>query len=141
MVRMSRRVRMTSVVLFVSDLGRSVVFYRELFDLAVASESDTAVLLTSDTGFHLFLRAMGADAAHPLGGVGLQYVIWTSDDDADLRTCERVLRDGNRHRRTDVVDGVTIVEGRDPDNVPVLITHPGLDQVSPPAIPRRVYEW
>lgn len=138
---MTRRVRMTSVVLFVSDLARSLAFYRDLFGLSVATRSDTAVLLTSDAGFHLFLRAMAADAAHPLGGVGLQYVIWTSENEVDLRACEQALRAANAHRGTETVDGVTIVEGRDPDDVPVLITLPGLDEVSPPAIPRRVYEW
>ena len=75
---MTRGARVDSVVIFVHDLDRSVSFYADVLALQVTDRSATAALLTSDDGTQLILRAMGSKAAHVLGGVGVQYVIWTA---------------------------------------------------------------
>ena len=67
---MTPAIRIGSAVTFVQQLGRSVSFCRDVLGLAVTDESPTAALLTSPGGAQLILRAMGATAAHPLGGVG-----------------------------------------------------------------------
>jgi hypothetical protein len=39
------------------------------------------------------------------------------------------------------VDGITVVEGRRPDDVPIVVTYPGPDQAPSHKIPPRIYEW
>ena len=138
---MARGAMISSAVMFVQDLDRSVSFYQEVLGLAVTDISPTAALLTSTEGAQLILRAMGSNAAHTLGGVGFQYVVWTAGSDEDLRRCERVLRERSAHRDTRDSGGTVAVEGRDPDDIVVIITYPGPDQVPLHELPVRIYGW
>jgi catechol 2,3-dioxygenase-like lactoylglutathione lyase family enzyme len=135
------RLRLASAVMFVRELERSVSFYRELLALEVAVSDNTAALLVSPEGFQLYLRSMGPGAHHPLGQVGIQYLIWTADGEADLRRCEQVLRAWSGYVTRQTVDGFTVVEGRGPDGVPVLVTYPGPDEVPRHQLRRRIYQW
>jgi catechol 2,3-dioxygenase-like lactoylglutathione lyase family enzyme len=117
----------------VRELERSVRFYRELLALEVAVHDNTAALLVSPDGFELYLRSMGPGAHHSLGSVGIQYLIWTADGEDDLRRCEQVLRAWSDQVTRQSIDGFTVVEGRGPDNVPVLVTHPGPDEGAAPS--------
>ena len=135
------RLRLASAVMFVRELERSVRFYREVLALEVAVADRTAALLVSPDGFELYLRSMGPGAHHPLGNVGIQYLIWTADGEEDLRRCEQVLRAWSDHVTTQTVDGFILVEGRGPDGVPVLVTYPGPDEVPRQHILRRFYLW
>jgi hypothetical protein len=134
------RLRLASAVMFVQELGRSVSFYRDLLAMDVRIRNHTAALLVSPDGFQLYLRSMGSGAQHPLGHVGIQYLIWTADDEDDLRRCERLLRRSGRVT-SQTVDGITVVEGRGPDDVPIMVTYPGPDQAPSHQIPPRIYEW
>jgi catechol 2,3-dioxygenase-like lactoylglutathione lyase family enzyme len=133
--------RLESAVMFVQDLDRSVDFYREVLELEVSDHSPTACLLTSASGSQLVLRAMGSGAVHALGGVGVQYVIWTAADEEDLDRCERTLKKLSAHRETRVGGPVKAVEGRDPDNIVVMIIYPGPDQAPMHELPVRIYGW
>jgi catechol-2,3-dioxygenase len=130
-----------SVVMFVHELDRSVAFYQDVLGLTVADSSTTAALLVSTAGSQLILRAMGSNAAHPLGGVGVQYVVWTAAGREDLDRCERALRRRLAHRETRTSEAVTAVEGRDPDDIVVMITYPGPDQLPAHRLPARIYGW
>jgi catechol 2,3-dioxygenase-like lactoylglutathione lyase family enzyme len=90
--------RLDSAVMFVQDLDRSVDFYREVLALEVSDHSPTACLLTSASGSQLIVRSMGSGGVHSLGGVGVQYVIWTAADREDLDRCERTLKKLSAHR-------------------------------------------
>jgi catechol 2,3-dioxygenase-like lactoylglutathione lyase family enzyme len=138
---MAHGARLGSAVMFVQDLDRSVSFYREVLALEVADRSPTAALLVSGAGAQLILRAMGSGAVHALGGVGVQYVTWTAADEADLDRCERALKELSAHRETRVGGPVKVVEGRDPDDIVVLITYPGPDQAPLRELPVRIYGW
>jgi catechol 2,3-dioxygenase-like lactoylglutathione lyase family enzyme len=138
---MAQGTRIGSAVMFVQELDRSVSFYTELLAMRVADQSPTAALLVSPGGTQLFLRAMGANAGHPLGGVGLQYVIWTADGDEDFERCERVLKARSALRGTRSSGGVKLVEGRDPDDMVVMVTYPGPDQMPAHELPVRIYGW
>jgi len=127
--------------MFVHDLDRSVTFYQEPLALDVAVREGTAALLVSPDGFQLYLRSMGVDAAHPLGNVGVQYVVWTAEGEEDLERCERVRRSQSAHVSRQTIDGFTMVEGRGPDNVPVVVTFPGPDQAPRHQILQRIYQW
>ncbi len=127
--------------MFVQNLERSVSFYQQVLSLEVADRSPTAALLASAGGSQLILRAMGGSAVHALGGVGVQYVIWTAADEDDLDRCERVLKELSAHRDSRAAGLVRAVEGRDPDDIVVMIVHPGPDQVPLHQLPVRIYGW
>ncbi|WP_205629679.1 VOC family protein [Jiangella muralis] len=133
--------RLATAVMFVTELERSVTFYRELLGWTVTVRDDTAALLAGPDGFQLYVRSMGTNAHHPLGHVGIQYLMWTAADEADLRRCEQLLRAQDRYVSSHNGDGFSVVEGRGPDNVPVLITFPGPDQAPRHGIMKRIYEW
>jgi catechol 2,3-dioxygenase-like lactoylglutathione lyase family enzyme len=133
--------RLGSVVMFVQNLDRSVNFYRQVLALEVSDHSPTAALLTSAGGSQLILRSMGSGAVHSLGGVGVQYVIWTADDDEELDRCERALKELSAHRDTRAAGPARAVEGRDPDDIVVMIIHPGPDEVPLQELPVRIYGW
>ena len=90
---MADGVRLGSAVMFVQDLNRSVSFYTEVLALEEVDRSTTAALLVSAAGTQLILRAMGSGAAHPLGSLGVQYVVWTAAGPADLDRSERALKE------------------------------------------------
>ncbi len=140
---MAHGARLASAVTFVRDLDPSVRFYQELLALEISDRSTTAALLVSPEGAHLILRAMGGEAVHALGSTGVQYVAWVVGGEEELARCERVLRAHGNHSGTRTVHGLTVVEGRDPDGIPVLVCYPGPDQL-PPGQRRlwpRIYAW
>lgn len=138
---MADGVRLSSAVMFVRDLDRSVSFYSEVLALEEADRSTSAALLVSAAGAQLILRAMGAGAAHPLGSLGVQYVVWTAAGPADLDRSERALKNRSAHQQRRSSGGVTVIEGRDPDDLPVLIAYPGPDQMPLHELPMRIYGW
>ena len=138
---MAHGARLDSVVMFVHDLNRSVSFYSDVLKLHVADRSAAAALLIGAKRSQLILRAMGRGAEHALGGVGVQYVIWTADDADDLARCEKVLKDRSAWRDSRTTEHVTAVEGRDPDDIVVMITYPGPDQAPLHELPVRIYGW
>jgi catechol 2,3-dioxygenase-like lactoylglutathione lyase family enzyme len=138
---MAQGARLGSVVMFVHDLDRSAEFYADVLALEVADRSPTAALLTSPGGAGLILRAMGQTAPHPLGSVGVQYVIWTAAGEEDLARCERALVSRGAHRDTRSSDGLAVVEGRDPDDIVLMVTYPGPDQLPLRELPARIYGW
>ena len=138
---MAHGARLDSVVMFVHDLDRSVSFYSDVLNLHVADRSATAALLIGAKRSQLILRAMGRGAEHALGGVGVQYVIWTADDADDLAGCEKLTKHRSAWRDSRTTEHVTAVEGRDPDDIVVMITYPGPDQAPLHELPVRIYGW
>jgi catechol 2,3-dioxygenase-like lactoylglutathione lyase family enzyme len=137
---MAHGTRIGSAVMFVQDLDRSVSFYRDVLALAVQDRTATAALLEGD-GSQLILRSMGSGASHPLGAVGVQYVIWTAADEADLERCERALKELSAHRESRASGRSRAVEGRDPDDIVVMVVYPGPDQLPNHELPVRIYGW
>ncbi|MFG1964757.1 VOC family protein [Nonomuraea sp. NPDC049028] len=127
--------------MFVRDLDVSVDFYRELLGMEVRVRSATAALLVSADSLQVYLRAMGTNAPHALGTVGIQYVIWTAADEHDLRRCEQFLKDAKAHVHTRTSGGFTLVEGSDPSGAPVMVAFPGPDLAMRHGIMTRIYAW
>ena len=138
---MAHGTRLGTVVMFVRDTDRSVTFYEELLRLKVADRSTTAALLSNAEGTTLVLRAMGRAADRALGSVGVQYVGWTAAGKEDLERCEQVLRKRGAHRETRHHGEVTVVEGRDPDDITLIVAYPGPDEVPLHELPPRIYGW
>lgn len=134
--------RLASVVMFVRDLDLSLDFYRELLLMTMPVRTTTAALLVGAGGAQLYLRVMGAGGEHPLGAIGVQYVIWTADGPDDLARCERLLKERSAHLSTrETSDGITMVEGRDPNGIPLVLTHPGPHGAARDEIMSRIYAW
>jgi catechol-2,3-dioxygenase len=138
---MTQGVRISAAVMFVRDLDRSARFYQEVLSLDVTDRDATAVLLTGPNGAQLILRSMGEHAPHALGSVGVQYVVWDAPSLDDLERCEQALRQHSAHRQTRQSDGVTAVEGTDPDAIVVFVIYPGHEQQPLRSLPTRIYAW
>ncbi|CAG6391244.1 VOC family protein [Streptomyces cocklensis] len=134
--------KLASVVVFVRDLDRAVDFYQELLLMGVAVRTPTAALLVGTDDTQMYLRVMGSGGEHPLGAIGVQYVIWTADSQDDLHRCEELLKERAAHVASrETGDGVTVVEGRDPDGLPLVIAYPGPHGASQQEIMARIYAW
>ena len=130
-----------TAVMFVSDLDRSVAFYAELLAWTIAVHTVDAALLTSPDGSQLYLRRRGPRAPHGLGHIGVQYLIWTAASENDLSRCERMLRRQPGQVTRSTPDGFGVIEGRGPDNCPILIAHPGPQEAPRHQVMQRIYQW
>ncbi|MBT1002869.1 hypothetical protein KIH31_09645 [Paenarthrobacter sp. DKR-5] len=133
--------QLASAVMFVAELDRSVAFYREFLRWDVTIHDESAALLVGPDGYQLYLRSMGERAEHPLGNIGIQYLIWTARDEAELDRCEHALRKHSSRVSRRTVEGFTLVEGHGPDDVPVIVTYPGPAQAPRHEILQRIYQW
>ncbi|PPJ19445.1 glyoxalase [Nocardia nova] len=121
----------------VSDLERSVGFYRDVFQCNVAiHEPDAALLLTPD-GFQLYLRTHEAHNARDINDVGVEQIIWSAGSEKELQQIEQRLRAHYPSTYTNTLHGITFVDGVDPDDIRVLITYPTPDQLPREVIDRR----
>ncbi len=124
-----------SSVVFVSDLDRSLEFYRDVFACEVAIRERDAALLLTPGGFQMYLMARGDRQEHPSGGIGHEFLMWAVDSPEALEHFAAALRDCGHYVDTHTSDGVQFVEGHDPDGIRVVIAHP-----SPQQRPRSVLD-
>ena len=73
--------------------------------------------------------------------MGIQYVVWVAAGAEELARCERVLTGRGGHRDTRRSGDLTVVEGRDPDDMVLMVTHPGPDVLPLRELPVRIYRW
>src|SRR5258707_5215359 len=137
----ARDVRLVGAIVFVQDLDKSVGFYSELLAFDVTNRSTTAALLASKDGSRLILRSMGGNATHTLGGIRVQYLIWTVGSVEELARCDQVLEKQSACTGTSSEHGLTLVEGRDPDGLTVMICYPAPGDVHWRDLPARIYAW
>jgi catechol 2,3-dioxygenase-like lactoylglutathione lyase family enzyme len=130
---MEHGARVTSSVIFVSNIDRSVDFYREVFACQVTIQEPEAALLLAPGGFQIYLIGRSTRTPHPSGGIGPQYLIWAVDSADDLQQLEQALRRCGRVTDSYTSGGVAFIAGRDPDGIRILMAHP-----SPDKLPRSV---
>jgi catechol 2,3-dioxygenase-like lactoylglutathione lyase family enzyme len=133
--------RLGGAVVFVANLDRSVRFYTEVLGLPVVDSSPTAALLGEDDGPQLVLRAFGQNAVHPLGALGVQYLVWMTDSRADLDQRTELLRKRSAYRDTHASGAGVTVEARDPDDLVLMLGYQPSGQPGLRALPARVYAW
>ena len=127
--------KVASSVLFVSELERSVTFYRDLFRCEETLRSHDAALLLAPGGFQLYIIERRKRAAHHPGGLGFHLLMWSTDSARGLEYFEQALKDAGSYTDTHTAGEVTFVEGRDPDGLRVVIAHP-----DPAQRPRSVFD-
>lgn len=120
-------VRLAAAVVFVSDLPRSLSFYQPLLRYAITVGDADAALLTGPNGSQLYLRQVGEHSV-ARAGFGVQWVAWTAGDPHDLDRCSDMLKESGDYVGRDTSDGITLLEGRDPDGLPVIIVYPGAER-------------
>ena len=136
---MEHAARVTSSVIFVSDIDRSVDFYRDVFACEVTIRKPQAALLLAPGGFQIYLIGRSARTPHPSGGIGPQYLIWAVNSADDLHELEQALRRYGRITHTYISGGVTFIAGRDPDGIRILMAHPGPDKLPRSVIGPHLY--
>jgi catechol-2,3-dioxygenase len=138
---MAEGVRLRAAVVFVRNLDASVPFYRELLDLEIVDNSSTAALLGSTDGSQLVLRAFGENAPRSLGSIGVQYVAWSTGSREDLDHRAEILRRHSAYRETREDEETIVVEGRDPDDLPIMIVYARGNRPPMHELPARIYAW
>jgi len=138
---MTEEIRLSGAVMFVRNLDRSVTFYRDLLGLEVTDTSPTAALLVNEDGTQLVLRAFGQNAPHALGSIGPQYLTWNTASKADLDQLTDKLRKHSAYRETRTEGPITVVEGRDPDDLVVILIYAGPGRPPIRRLPARIYAW
>ena len=124
-----------SSVLYVSELHRSVAFYRDLFGCEVTLRSPEAALLLAAEGFQLYIIERGKRAQRHPSGLGYHLLMWATDNLQDLQSLAQSLQESGSYVNTHTAGDVTFVEGRDPDGLRVVIAHP-----DPAQQPRSVFD-
>jgi catechol 2,3-dioxygenase-like lactoylglutathione lyase family enzyme len=126
---MEHAARVTSSVVFVSNIDRSVGFYRDVFACEITIQEPEAALLVAPGGFQIYLIGRSARTPHASGGIGPQYLIWAVDSADDLQLLEQTLRRYGRITDSYTSGGVAFIAGRDPDGIRILMAHPGPDRL------------
>ena len=137
---MSGDLKLSAAVIFVHELQRSADFYRDVLKLEAEVASESAVVLTTPGGDHVVLRAL--ERAQRLTGiVGVQYLVWTARDADDLVRVEETLKARGAFVSATTEQGVKVVEGHDPDNIPLLVCYPASPAAGLTAVPARTYAY
>lgn len=131
--------RVTSAVVFVSRLNRSIEFYRDVFACEVTIRDPGAALLLAPDGFQIYLIDQGTRAEHPSGGLGHQYLIWAVNGAAELQQIEQTARRSACRTSVYSSGGVTFLAIHDPDGTRVLIAHPGPDRLPRTVLGAHLY--
>ena len=116
--------RLNHAVLYVSDVERSVRFYRDVLGFEVLSELGgpppqaaflRAAASTNDHDLGLF--AAGSTAAPGRGSVGLYHLAWEVDTLRDLETLAGKLRDAGALAGASDHSTTKSLYGKDPDGL------------------------
>jgi catechol 2,3-dioxygenase-like lactoylglutathione lyase family enzyme len=132
---MGTAARIASCLMRVSNLDRSVSFYRDVFQCHVAIRKPDAALLLTPDGFQIYLRTREAPGTRDITDIGVEQIIWSAGSEEELRRIEQRLRAHYPSTYTNTVDGISFVDGIDPDGIRVLITYP-----TPQQLPRKVID-
>ncbi len=119
-----------SCVIRVRELDPSLKFYSDVFSCNVAVREADMALLVAPNGFHIYLHAPSRPGRAAITA-GVQHLLWTTDTESDLEEFAQRLRDPAVFPHTE--NGVTVIEGLDPDGGRVRIGYP-----SPFQLPRAV---
>ena len=124
---------------FVAELDRSVNFYRDLVSCEETIRSGEAALLLAPGGFQLYLIERGEREEHYSAGLGHHLLMWATDTAEGLKYFEETLKEMGRYTETRTSGGITVVEGRDPDGIRVIVAHPDPSEKSRTVLDSHLY--
>jgi catechol-2,3-dioxygenase len=126
-----------SALISVSDLDRSVAFYREIGSLQEMAREDAVVVLgeESTASMILILREVRSrhQVRHGQQSLGLRSITFNVRSTTELDRTEAVLRSHDllTERRPMAQGAADFVRGRDPDNLPLVFVCYAGDTVGP----------
>ena len=127
-------VRVASAMLRVSNLRQSMRFYGDVFGFhVIVHEHDVALLSAPSGGFLLYLNSIDPSRRHDLGTIGVEFLVWATDNRAELDAIASRLKAHDPAVFVHTENDVTFVEACDPDKVRVVVAYP-----SPDRLPRQV---
>lgn len=136
---MKSTARVTSSVIFVTEVKRSVEFYCGVLGCTATIHDRSAALLLSPGGFQMYLIERGPRTPHHSGGIGPQGLIWAVHSAEELTEVEQALQDVGVHTDTHTSGGVTFVTGRDPDGIRIMVAHPSPEKLPRSVVSTRLY--
>lgn len=132
------RVHASCSIIFVRDLDRSLDFYIRMLNCAVQISSTDAALMVTIDGFHIYLVAQGERAPHPVQTIGHHGLTWSVETADELLAFESAAKRENCYLDTHEEHGVTFVQARDPDDLRIIVAHPGPGESPRSVIPDRI---
>lgn len=131
-------VDVVSTVIRVHELDRSLKFYCDVFSCRVGvREADMALLLTPQ-GFEIYLLQKAEFHTHRAGTLGVRHLLWATDNQSDLQRITERLRAYDSAVYSHTVEGMTVLEGTDPDGLRVMVANPTPGQLPRTLIAQRL---
>jgi catechol 2,3-dioxygenase-like lactoylglutathione lyase family enzyme len=131
-------VDVVSTVVRVRELDRSLKFYCDVFSCrVVVREADMALLLTPK-GFEIYLLQKDELHTHGAGALGVHYLMWATDSQSAMQRITDRLRAYDSAVYSHTVEGMTILEGIDPDGLRVIVAYPTPRRLPRTAIAERL---
>ena len=121
-----------SCVIRVRELDPSLKFYNDVFSCNVAVREADMALRVAPNGFHICLHA-ASRRGRAANTAGVKHLLWATGTESDLQEFAQRLRAYDPAVFSHTENGVTVIEGLDPDGGRVLIGYP-----SPFQLPRTV---
>ncbi|OKA07010.1 glyoxalase [Rhodococcus erythropolis] len=103
------------------------------FSCRVALRERDAVLLLTPDDFQIYMYVRKGASLRNISSIGVHYVMWSADTEEELTRISERLRAYDASTFTQVVGGVTFVDGCDPDGIRVIVAYP-----SPEQLPREL---
>jgi catechol 2,3-dioxygenase-like lactoylglutathione lyase family enzyme len=113
-----------ATVLRVSDLGRSLTFYSDVFSCRVAVRERDMVLLLTPQGFEIYPHQNDEFNSRAAGARGVHHLMWATDSQSDTQRITDRLRAYDSAVYIYAIEGMTILEGIDPDGFRVIVAYP-----------------
>ena len=126
-------VDVVSVVVRVCELERSLKFYRDVFSCRVVVREADMALLWTPKGFEIFLHQNNEFHHHGADVLGVRHLLWATDSQSDLQRITERLRVYDSTVFSHTVQGMTVLEGTDPDGCRVIVAYP-----TPRQLPRTL---
>jgi catechol 2,3-dioxygenase-like lactoylglutathione lyase family enzyme len=131
-------VDVVAIVVRVSDLDRSLTFYCDVFSCRVAvREADMALLFTPQ-GFEIYLHQNDEFHSRAAGALGVHHLMWATDSQSDLQRITDRMRAYDSAVYSYTVEGMTTLEGIDPDGFRVIVAYPTPRRLPRTAIAERL---
>ena len=131
-------VDLVASVVRVSDLDRSLKSYCDVFSCRLAVREEDMALLLTPRGFEIYLHQDDEFHRRAAGALGVRYLMWATDSQSDMQRISDRLRAYDSAVFSHTIQGVTILEGIDPDGFRVIVAYPTSRRLPRTAIAERL---